>query len=431
MKKCALLVVFVIGGCLLAPVVEAQDDNVIYVPRERDSVNETLRERADSLKEVRDSITSAIRDLQKEYDETKRDSARSLRFEYTNVNKPEAPDVFESQFHFPPVRQYLTGTCWCFSAVSYMESEVYRLTEQEIKLSEMYIVYHEYLEKARYYVQQRGQRWPGQGSETNAAFRMAKKYGLVPDEDYPGYIESELHDHSRVSREVRAFMAHVKENDLWDEEAVLDHVRLILNRHFGTPPETIEFNGRNLTPKEFAEEILQLNPDDYCSVMSTLSQSFYIQGPLEVPDNWWHDSTYYNIPLDEWYDILVDAVDDGYTLTIGGDVSEPGWNGVEDACVIPDFDIPREYINQDSREYRIWYDITSDDHGVHLVGHTEIDGFDWFLIKDSGSSGHRGEFKGYYFIRDDYLRLKMLCFTVHKDAMKDILHKFGPSGESD
>jgi bleomycin hydrolase len=252
---------------------------------------------------------------------------------------------------------------------------------------------------------------------------MMKMYGAVPLEVYPGYKDDARHDHSRLSKEIRAFLKYVKENDLWDEKAVIEHVKTILNRHLGKPPEKFEFEGKSTTPRQFVTEILQLNPDDYLSVMSTLSQPFYIQGPFEVHDNWWHDSSYYNLPLDEWYSIIVNSIEKGYTLTVGGDVSEPSKNGFEDVMIIPDFDIPQDYINQDSRELRFYNRTTTDDHGVHVVGHTTIEGRKWFLAKDSGSSGHWGEFKGYYFIRDDYIRLKMLTFTVHKDMMKDILKK--------
>ena len=128
--------------------------------------------------------------------------------------------------------------------------------------------------------------------------------------------------------------------------------------------------------------------------------------------------------MDEWYDIIKNAVKSGYTITIGGDVSEPGYNGFEDAAIVPEFDIPQKYINQDSREFRFYNKTSADDHGIHLVGYKKVDGHDWFLIKDSARSSRHGKFEGYYFYRDDYIKLKMLTFMVHKDAMKDVLKRF-------
>jgi len=159
-------------------------------------------------------------------------------------------------------------------------------------------------------------------------------------------------------------------------------------------------------------------------VMSTLAVPFYTQGEYKVPDNWWHDASYYNVPLDEWYAAIKRAAQAGYTLAIGGDVSEPGYNGFENLAVVPSFDIPQEYIDQDARELRFVNHATEDDHGIHLVGYASVGGRDWFLIKDSARSSRWGKFEGYYFYRDDYVRLKMLTFTAPREAVADLLAKF-------
>lgn len=424
------LLQIIMGAIILWPAAAwAQTDKVEYVPRYKDPVLEEMNEKTDSLQDIQDSITESIRDVQDSLAKLEDDERKQLRFSFAVVTKPASPDVFDSPFHFPPVAQYRTGTCWSFSGTSLLESEVYRLTGQKVKLSEMHTVYYEYVEKARYFVQRRGDFHPGQGSETNAVLRMIDLYGAVPEEAYPGYVDDERHDHSRLSKEIRAYLDFVNDNDLWDENQVVAHVKLILNKYLGPPPETFTYDGKMMTPRAFVKDVLKIDPKDYLSVMSTLSVPFYTQGEYRVPDNWWHDSSYYNLPLDEWYAALVKAIDNGYTVEIGGDNSEPGWNGFEDAAIIPDFDIPQDYINQDSREYRFHYEVSTDDHGLHLVGHTVIDGRDWFLIKDSGRSGRWGKFPGYYFMRDDYIRLKMLTFTVHRDMMKDILDKFAPASE--
>ena len=89
--------------------------------------------------------------------------------------------------------------------------------------------------------------------------------------------------------------------------------------------------------------------------------------------------------------------------------------------MIPSFDIPSDLINQSAREHRFANGATTDDHGIHLVGQTRLDGRDWFLVKDSNRSSRQGQFKGYYFYRDDFVRLKMLYITVHRDQIEDIL----------
>jgi len=423
-KALTLLLSLCLGGLLVsAPL--AQVHKVKYVKKYYDPVLEELREKAEKEKAKQDSLTAEIRNRQKKLREKEREERRVLRFDFVGVEKPASPQVFKSAFHFPPVPQYRTGTCWSFSTTSFLESEVARLTGQKIKLSEMHTVYYEYLEKVRRYVRERGNSLVGQGSEPNAVTRIWKKYGVVPREVYPGVVgEDRRYDHARMFEEIKNYLNYVKAHNYWDEEEVIATVKIILNKYMGAPPTSFQYKGKRMTPLEFLHDVLKLNPDDYLVAMSTLSIPFYTKGEFKVPDNWWHSADYYNLPLEEWYDVIKKAVINGYTVVLGGDVSEPGYNGFEDAAIVPDFDIPQEYINQDSREFRFYNKTTTDDHGVHVVGYTRIGDHDWFLIKDSARSSRHGKFKGYLFYRDDYIKLKMLTFMVHKDAMKEVLKKF-------
>jgi bleomycin hydrolase len=130
------------------------------------------------------------------------------------------------------------------------------------------------------------------------------------------------------------------------------------------------------------------------------------------------------VPLDEFYGAIVGAVRQGFTVALAGDISEPGNSGPNDVAVIPSFDIPRSVINQDSREFRFANKTSADDHVLHVVGWEKRDDGEWFLLKDSWRTAWLGQFKGYFFYRDDYVRLKMLTFLVHKDAVADLLAKF-------
>jgi bleomycin hydrolase len=158
--------------------------------------------------------------------------------------------------------------------------------------------------------------------------------------------------------------------------------------------------------------------------MSTMKHPFWTQGELEVPDNWWKDATYYNVPLDDFTAAVKSSIQKGFGIGIGGDVSEPGKVYRDDLAYIPSFDIPAEYIDQSAREYRIANGATTDDHGIHLVGWAELGGATWYLIKDSGRSSRHGANPGYYFFRDDYVRLKMLTAMVHRDAIAELLARF-------
>lgn len=348
-----------------------------------------------------------------------------LTFSPANLEAPTSLDGFQKIYHFPAIRQDTTGTCWCFAATSFLESELARLGRGEIKLSELYVVYWEYVEKARRYIREKGDSEFGQGSQPQAVIERAKQYGLVRATDYTGLLPGQnKHNHRKLYREIRSFLKHLNETKNWDEESALGYVKLILNRQLGKPPETIVVDGKETTPKEFSERILQLPFQDYVQIMSFKKIPFHTQGKYDVPDNWWHDSTYYNVPLKEFYQSLKSAIKAGYTVALAGDVSEPGKLREKDVAIVPSFDIAQDRIDQNAREFRFYNKTSTDDHCVHIVGYQKYKARDWFLIKDSGSSAHEGKFKGYYFFRDDYIRLKMLTYLVHKDAVKAILAEF-------
>jgi bleomycin hydrolase len=424
----ALLATAVLFCLFLSTAVLSQEPSgykVEYVPKYRDPVLEEMRERDRLQAEERRAETKKIREAQRELKRKHEAEERQIRFDFTGVEKPASPEVFESVFHFDPVRQYLTGTCWCFSTTSFFESEVYRLTGRKIKLSEMHTVYYEFLEKARRYVAERGDSFFDEGSEGNAVIMIWRKYGVVPAASYKGELNpGGRYDHSEMTQEMKDYLAYVKEKDYWDEGTVIASLRAIMDRHMGSPPERIAYDSKELTPVEFLDEVLGLDLDQYVAIMSTLSQPFYEYGEYEVSGNWWHSADYYNLPLDEYYEVIKHAIRNGYSVRLNGDVSEPGYNGFEDAAIVPDFDVPQEYIDQDSRELRFNNKTTSDDHDIHLVGYTAVGDRDWFLIKDSASSAQHGRFKGYYFYRDDYVRLKMLTFIVHKDAVREVVGRF-------
>ena len=343
---------------------------------------------------------------------------------------PNKVSLYQKEWHLPPVSQGNTNTCWSFSATSFFESEVHRLTGQEVRLSEMYTVYWEYVERAKRFVAERGNSAFSEGSEANAVTREYKKYGIVPWEIYNGMEPGrKFYTHAKMFKELSQYMEGVKSANSWNEAEVVATVKSILNHYMGVPPETFEWKGTTYTPKSFLSNCLKLQMDDYVDVLSYLQQPFWQKAEFEVPDNWWHSKEYYNVPLEDYMNALKNAIKNHYTIVIGGDVSEAGFSREAQVALIPTFDIPAADIDDNARQFRFSNGTTTDDHGMHLVGWYEKDGTDWFLIKDSGSGSRNNdeaapEF-GYYFFRGDYIRLKIMDFLVHKDAVKELLQKFG------
>jgi bleomycin hydrolase len=344
----------------------------------------------------------------------------------SNIDIPKSIHEFETVWKSMPVSQGRTGTCWDYSATSFMESEIFRLNNRRIKLSEMYIVYQEYLSKAEEFINTRGKSRFSEGSEANALTRQMKKHGLIPYEVYKGNpMDKAYPDHEEMVKEMTALLKSYKERDQWNEDLILGGIRVILNHYLGEPPTEFIFEGVKHTPMSFMKEIAGLNPDDYIDFMSLKSEPYWSKAEYKVPDNYWHSKDYYNVPLDVFMEIIKSAVKKGYSMAIGGDVSEAGYLANYDVAFVPSFDIPSEYIDENARQFRFSNRSTTDDHGIHLIGYKEMeDGKWWFLIKDSSSSSFNGKQKGYYFYHEDYIKLKMMNITVHRSAVEEVLSKF-------
>jgi bleomycin hydrolase len=345
--------------------------------------------------------------------------------DFSAVKAPSSQSEFTTVWHTPPVSQGISGMCWCFSATSFYESEIHRLSGQSLKLSELYTVYWEYVEKAREYVRTHGSSAFAQGSECNAVPRIWKKYGVVPAEAFTGLLPGQrFHDHQAMFDMMAAHLRSVKATNAWDEEAVVRVITSVMNSSMGTPPTRVSVEGKSMTPQEYLAKVVKLNLDDYVEVMSLMQVPYNTMAELPVPDNWWHSREYYNVPLPAFMNIVREAVREGMSLAIGGDTSEPGYDGHAGKAVVPGFDIPSSAIEENARQHRFSNGTTGDDHGIHLIGYLEKDGHDWYLIKDSGSGSRNNAHAGYYFYHDDYVKLKILSYTVHRDAVKAVVPDF-------
>jgi len=367
-------------------------------------------------------------------EEKQAEKAPYIRFEMdqTGMDLPNDPSLYKTFWCNPSLSQGNAGTCWSFSTTSFYESEVLRQHNKKVKISEIYSAYCEYLEKAKRFIEKRGNSVFSEGSEGNAVARIMKMYGVVPEEAFSGLIDGrKYHSHAKMVEEMTAFLNSMKTSNAWNVDYALGTIKSIMNHYLGVPPKEFVVEGKTYTPQTYLKDYLQINPDDYVEILSYKQEPFWQQVEYKVTDNWWHSKEYYNVPLTDFMDALKKAVKAGYTLSIGGDVSEPGFSRITNCALIPDFDIPSAYINDDARQFRFSNETTTDDHGMQLIGYLENykgSGKDWYLIKDS-SSGSRNidpgsKNFGYYFFHEDYIKLKMMGFTVHKDAVKDLLKKF-------
>ena len=360
--------------------------------------------------------------------------------------------------------QNRAGTCWCYSGLGFIEAELLRMNKGEYDLSEMYIVSNTYNDRAKAAVRTHGDVSFSQGGSFYDVIYGMKTFGLVPESEMrPGTAYGDtLSDHTELSAITDAIVKAIAKGDhkklqtnannevLWQKA-----VEAVHKIYLGDAPTNFVYNGVSYTPQTFYNS-LGLNADDYISITSYTHHPFYEKFILEIQDNWrWAQC--YNVPLDEFMDIFDYAVDNGYTVAWGSDVSEQGFRmGVKKGfCVLPETNVkaesmkgsdmahwtgmsakeiqdeaakhptPQRWVTQEERQvaYDNWE--TTDDHGMLIYGKaTDQMGNEYYMVKNSW--GDYGDYHGMFYASKAFVRYKTMNIVVHKDAIpKNIKKKLG------
>ena len=354
--------------------------------------------------------------------------------------------------------QNRAGTCWCYSTLAFIESELIRMGKGEYDLSEMFIVHNTYLDRADKAVRTHGDVSFSQGGSFYDVLYGMKTFGLVPEAEMrPGVMYGDtLSNHNELTAvsnavvdaiakgRLRSLQKDENNQMLWKKA-----IEAIHDIYLGERPEKFTYNGKEYTPKSFYES-LGLNPDDYVSLTSYTHHPFYSSFVLEIQDNWrWAQS--YNLPIDELMQVFDNAVMNGYTIAWGSDVSENGFtrNGV---AVLPDADKaqelsgsdmahwlklkpeekqlntkpqPQKWVTQEERQVAYDNYETTDDHGMQIYGIAkDQQGNEYYMVKNSW--GTNSKYKGHWYASKAFVRYKTMNIVVHKDALpKDIAKKLG------
>ena len=363
-------------------------------------------------------------------------AAKSKKKQKDKKEKPAYVFKTVSEVKRTPVKnQYRTGTCWCFSTISFLESELLRKGKDEIILSEMYVVRHTYPHKALNYIRLHGKANHTQGGQSHDVLDQVRRYGIVPEEVYPGMnIEEKRHNHGEMSAVLRALTdAVLKRRGKRVTPRWLEAYKAVLDVYLGTPPETFTYKGKTYTPKSFAADFLALNLDDYIELTSYTHHPFYKKCRLEIPDNWTYNDDYYNVPIDDLERVVDHALKNGYSLVWDGDVSEKEFSSRKKGyAIVPLKDwedktlaerekeitapVKEKTVTQEMRQKTFDNFTTTDDHLMHIVGIArDQEGTKFYLTKNSGGKDRKNE--GYVYLSRSYFRLKTTVIMVNKHAL--------------
>ena len=351
----------------------------------------------------------------------------------------------------PVKNQANSSTCWSFSGLAFFESELLRMGKPAVDLSEMFVVHRSYTDKAEKYLRMNGTSNFAPGGSFYDDVYVLKNYGIVPDSVMNGLNYGETkHVHGELDALTSAFMTTmVKNPNKTISTAWKPAFEGILNAYLGKLPTEFTVNGKKHTPVSYANS-LGLNMDDYVSITSFTHHPFYTKFAIEIPDNWrWAES--YNIPLDEFGRIFDYAVENGYTVAWGADVSEKGFtrNGIG---VLPETKkenlvgtdqakwvgaptptgkytvngpVKEQNVTQESRQLGFDNYQTTDDHGMLIYGIAKDQNGDrYYMVKNSW--GEDSKYKGIWYVSKPFVMEKTINILVHKDAVpKDLRKKLG------
>ena len=381
-------------------------------------------------------------------DADKKDSADSKKPVFTTIKELPITSVKD---------QNRSGTCWAYSTLSFFESEILKKTGKTYDLCEMFIANKDYMERAELTVRMHGDSQFSQGGSAGDVLIIMKNHGIVPETamPLPGTMQGDsLANFNEFFSVMEPFVDAVAKNkakkisNQWKPA-----LQGIIDAYLGKCPETFTYEGKTYTPKSFMAS-LGINLDDYVSITSYTHHPFYTKFAVEVQDNWRWDQSY-NVPMDEMMRIIDNALDNGYTIAWGGDVSEEGFtrkglgilydtkkaqsltgsdaarwlkltaNEKKDKLASLGVDAPEVVPTQEYRQQGFDNWELTDDHGMHIYGLAkDQNGKEYYMVKNSW--GEYGDYKGTWYMTKAFVAGKTMDFLINKNAIpKDIRKKLG------
>ena len=354
----------------------------------------------------------------------------------------------------PVKNQFRSGTCWSFSAISFLESELLRMGKSEIDLSEAWVIRHSYSDKAVRYVRWHGNLNFAGGGAFHDVTNCITNYGIVPEDIYEGLsYGTDKFVHGEFDTVLKGYMDEVIKNKN-KELTTAWHKGFegILDAYLGEKVESFTYKGKEYTPESFVTEYLELNPENYIEITSFTHHPYYSKFILEVPDNWSYDEVY-NVTLDDFTDIIDYSIENGYTVAWAGDVSEKGFSWKKGIAVVPDveyeetsgtdkerltglttkekneliysFEKPVKEldITPELRQKAFDNYATTDDHGMHIVGIAkDQNGTKFYIVKNSWDVDN--PYNGYIYMSEAFIKYKATDIMINKNALpKDIKKK--------
>ena len=355
--------------------------------------------------------------------------------------------------------QMRTGRCWLFATLNlFRPGTMKKMNVKEFEFSQAHIHFWDKFERANHLLEaiiETSDRPVddrtihfllsdpiGDGGQWNMAMNLIRKHGLVPKSAYPEsntssstrWMNTELKSFLRTSAcEIRAIIdeggsaSDAREH----KEKRMADVWKMLCIHLGTPPKNFDWQWRDkdgefhrkgrMTPREFAEEYVDTEWEDYVCVVNDPRNEYYRTYTVDYLQNvaGGPPVVYLNVPSKEMKAITQKLLEDGTPVWMGCDVGKEmdRKRGLWDANL---YDVESLYgVNYGmDKADRLRHNQTMMTHAMLFTGVDVVNGKPrrWRVENSWGEDNGQ---KGYYTMNDSWYDEYMFEIAAPKDYLTE------------
>ena len=355
--------------------------------------------------------------------------------------------------------QMRSGRCWLFATLNlFRPGTMKKMNVKEFEFSQAHIHFWDKFERANHLLEaiiETSDRPVddrtihfllsdpiGDGGQWNMAMNLIRKHGLVPKSAYPEsntssstrWMNTELKSFLRTSAcEIRAIIdeggsaSDAREH----KEKRMADVWKMLCIHLGTPPKNFDWQWRDkdgefhrkgrMTPREFAEEYVDTEWEDYVCVVNDPRNEYYRTYTVDYLQNvaGGPPVVYLNVPSKEMKAITQKLLEDGTPVWMGCDVGKEmdRKRGLWDANL---YDVESLYgVNYGmDKADRLRHNQTMMTHAMLFTGVDVVNGKPrrWRVENSWGEDNGQ---KGYYTMNDSWYDEYMFEIAAPKDYLTE------------
>ncbi len=361
--------------------------------------------------------------------------------------------------------QKKSGRCWAFAGLNLLRLEcMENMNLDSFELSQSYTMFWDKLEKANYFLENvlntldeptdsRLFMWLmdhplEDGGQWDMFVNLVNKYGIVPKEVYP---ESKSSSSTRVMNahlkaKLREYASELRERnesgtplpDLHKRKReMMQTVYRILSIHNDEPPESFEWSWRDeddqfhdagtLTPQSFFDEFVDLNLNDYVSLIhcptddKSFEELYTVQYLGSVVEG--RPVLYLNVELDRLKSITRELIEDNHAVWFGCDVGKQlaRNNGILDTDTY-EFDLLYDTEFRMDKPRRVTYGHSRMTHAMLFTG-VHLDDGEPVRWKVENSWGEKSGKDGFLVMDDGWFDEYLYQVVVPKQKLSSDLRK--------